>query len=176
MKIKVGDKVPELVLTSIAERIIKIPDPNRVTHLQFRRFSGCPICNLHLHQFIQNHHKLTESNIQEVALFHSSQQEMLQHQANAPFALIADPDKKLYKQFNVEKSFLSIFHPKAMLTAIHSMIKLGFKLPPFSENKLGLPADFLIDSSGTVLAVKYGRHADDQWSVDDVINLVKNSK
>jgi hypothetical protein len=27
---------------------IQVPDPQRLVHLQFRRFAGCPICNLHL--------------------------------------------------------------------------------------------------------------------------------
>jgi hypothetical protein len=34
---------------------------------------------------------------------------------------------------------------------------------------LGLPADFLVDSRGTVIAAKYGAHADDQWSVDELL-------
>jgi hypothetical protein len=34
---------------------------------------------------------------------------------------------------------------------------------------LGLPADFLIASDGTVIAAKYGQYAYDQWSVDDLL-------
>jgi hypothetical protein len=36
---------------------------------------------------------------------------------------------------------------------------------------LGLPADFLIDPDGSVVAVHYGRHADDQWSVDQLLDI-----
>lgn len=36
---------------------------------------------------------------------------------------------------------------------------------------LGLPSDFLLDADGTVAAVHYGRHADDQWSVDQLIDI-----
>jgi len=39
------------------------------------------------------------------------------------------------------------------------------------EDHLGLPADFLIASDGCVVARKYGRHADDQWSVDEIVEL-----
>jgi hypothetical protein len=35
----------------------------------------------------------------------------------------------------------------------------------------GLPADFLIAPTGQVLAAKYGRHASDHWSVDEVVLL-----
>jgi hypothetical protein len=34
---------------------------------------------------------------------------------------------------------------------------------------LGLPADFLIDRDGRILACHYGTHIYDQWSVDDLL-------
>ena len=37
--------------------------------------------------------------------------------------------------------------------------------------RLGLPGDFLIGSDGRVIACKYGEHADDQWSVDELLAL-----
>ena len=33
----------------------------------------------------------------------------------------------------------------------------------------GLPADFLIAPDGRVAAVKYGEHAYDQWTVDELL-------
>jgi hypothetical protein len=38
---------------------------------------------------------------------------------------------------------------------------------------LGLPADFFVTANGTIKAVHYGKHADDQWSVDDVLALAR---
>ena len=35
----------------------------------------------------------------------------------------------------------------------------------------GLPADFLIAPDGAMVARKYGEHADDQWSVDELLRL-----
>jgi hypothetical protein len=35
----------------------------------------------------------------------------------------------------------------------------------------GLPADFLIDGTGAITALKYGVHANDHWSVDHVLGL-----
>ena len=41
-----------------------------------------------------------------------------------------------------------------------------------AENGItGLPADVLIDARGTVVAVKYGGHADDHWEVDELLAL-----
>ena len=44
----------------------------------------------------------------------------------------------------------------------------------FGEEHLGLPADVLIDPDGRVLAAKYGRYANDQWSVDEVLDLARD--
>jgi hypothetical protein len=43
------------------------------------------------------------------------------------------------------------------------------KAPQHGESILGLPADLLIDPAGRVVALRFGRHADDQWSVDDLL-------
>jgi hypothetical protein len=40
-----------------------------------------------------------------------------------------------------------------------------------TNGNLGLPADLLITADGSVAAVKYGAHAYDQWSVDELLDL-----
>ena len=40
---------------------------------------------------------------------------------------------------------------------------------------MGLPGDFLIAPSGQIKAVKYGTHAYDQWSVDELIAFAKGA-
>jgi hypothetical protein len=35
--------------------------------------------------------------------------------------------------------------------------------------QLGLPADFLLDPRGQLVAVKYGQYASDQWSVGQLL-------
>ena len=44
-----------------------------------------------------------------------------------------------------------------------------------SGGPLGLPGDFLIAPSGQIKAAKYGTHAYDQWSVDELIALAKGA-
>jgi hypothetical protein len=38
---------------------------------------------------------------------------------------------------------------------------------------LGQPADFLITLDGRLLACRYGAHANEQWSVDDLLRLAR---
>lgn len=132
------------------------------------------MCNLHIQSFIRRSDDLLAHGIQEAAVFHSSREAMLQHHAHAPFPLIADPTKSLYRAFGVEPSLMAVLHPKAWRAAIKGLFKHGVGLPASGESVTGLPADFLIDSNGVVVSAKYGKHAYDQWEVDELLTLAKN--
>jgi hypothetical protein len=93
---------PHSVLDIRGEQI-PIPDPRRLIHLQFRRFAGCPVCDLHLHSVVGRHQEISESGIREVVVFHSSVEDLLPHAADLPFAVIADLAKRLYAGFGVER-------------------------------------------------------------------------
>ncbi|HYP97624.1 MAG TPA: hypothetical protein VER96_03050 [Polyangiaceae bacterium] len=41
------------------------------------------------------------------------------------------------------------------------------------SDQTGLPADFLIDRSNVIVTARYGSHANDQLSVDDVLQLAR---
>jgi len=176
-QIKPGDFVEPCVLESAQGDAVPIPPPaQNILHLQFRRFAGCPICNLHLQSFIRRHRELAENQIQEVAVFHSSKSAMLEHQLNAPFPFVADPDKKLYKAFGVETSIMSVLNPKAWPSAVKGLFKQGPGFPSRGESALGLPADFVIDSTGMVITAYYGKHASDQLEFDELLELVREAK
>jgi peroxiredoxin len=172
-KIKVGDFIFQHRLKTISESEVDVPATQQVTHIQFRRFASCPICNLHISTFIDRHLELVATGIQEVVVFHSTQEEMLKHGSDVPFAMIADPTKTLYKSFGVESSVLSILNPVAWASGVTGLLK--FKQFPYEKGQglFGLPADFLITKTGEVVAVKYGVHADDHWEVDEVIQQAR---
>lgn len=170
-RIQEGQKIEPIGLTSIQERSVEIPADTKLTHLQFRRFAGCPMCSTHMRSFVQRHDELVESGIQEVAVFHSTRDAMMRHHAEAPFALVADPSKALYRRFGVETSIRAVLHPDAWRAAISGVASRNFSMPAMGESPLGLPADFLIDAEGRVAACKYGTHAYDHWTVDEVIEL-----
>lgn len=172
-KIKVGDFIVPQKLKTISASSVDVPATQQITHIQFRRFASCPICNIHIETFIDRHLELVETGIQEVVVFHSTQEEMLKHGSDVPFAMIADPNKTLYKSFGVESSVLSILNPVIWATGVKGLLK--FKQFPYEKGQglFGLPADFLITKTGEVIAVKYGKHADDHWEVDEVIQRAR---
>ncbi len=176
-KIEVGDVFAARELSDIHGANVVVPDPERMVHLQFRRFAGCPICNLHVRSISKRHDQIVAAGIREVVVFHSSAEAMREFQEELPFTTIADPDRQLYRAFGVESSPRALLSPKAWSAAARGMKGSGSvrAAAGVGEKHLGLPADFLIGSDGRVLAVKYGRHADDQWSVDELLGLATSS-
>ena len=80
----------------------------------------------------------------------------------------------LYTEFGVGSGLGSILNPRAFLALAPKVIRMLPKLPgmpPWGKGVLGLPADFLIAPDGRVVTCKYGTHADDQWSVDQLLEL-----
>jgi hypothetical protein len=61
----------------------------------------------------------------------------------------------------------------AVVAALIGVLRAGRPIPSLNPHggRFGLPADFLIAGDGRVLACKYGAHADDQWSVDELLAI-----
>ncbi|BBX73617.1 peroxiredoxin-like family protein [Mycobacterium shinjukuense] len=174
-----GAAVPSCRLQDINGQAVDVPAATGRTHLQFRRFAACPICHLHLRSFANRHQEVADSGITEVVFFHSPVEALRGYQSLLPFTVIADPDRLLYREFGVETSLRAVTHPRAWWAALRGAAAMLHRNDPeragvglgAGTTHLGLPADFLIDPDGTVVAVHYGRHADDQWSVDQLLDI-----
>jgi len=165
-----------LELTAVDGERVPVPDPGRLVHLQFRRFAGCPICNLHLRSVVQRHDEIVAAGIREVVFFHSPAEQLRDY--DLPFAVIADPDKRYYREFGVEAGARALLHPRtwsAILRGSALTLRGRFRPPSLRQEggRLGLPADFLVDPRGRVVARKFGAHAYDQWSVDELLALAR---
>jgi len=106
-----------------------------------------------------------------VVIFHSSNEELLPYQWQFPFAVIGDPKKELYRRFGVESSIAAVARPttwQALLSGLQLKERPTLGGIP-NGGLLGLPADFLISSEGIITALHYGKHANDQWTVDEML-------
>ena len=175
------DRVPARQLESVMGAPVRLPNPDRLVHLQFRRFAGCPVCNLHLRSFVTRRAEVEAAGIRELVLFHTNTADLRPHVADLPFDVVADPDKVMYREFGVESAPRALLHPKAWPAIVRGLavvlpdVLRKRKPPPPSKpegGRLGLPADFLIAPDGRVLASHHGTHVYDQWSVDELLNLV----
>jgi peroxiredoxin len=174
-EVTLGNLLKHRELLTIHGEPVQIPEPERLVHLQFRRYAGCPICNMHLRSVSQRHSEILAARIREVVVFHSSAETMLEFQGELPFAVIADPAKKLYAEFGVESSLKAVLNPRAPLAGFRarSVVHSARGAMGIGEKHLGLPADFLIAPDGLVLAAKRGKYASDQWPVDELLDLAK---
>ena len=142
MRYKAGDVFPQLTVTTSKGAPLTIPVAGaNYTHLQFRRFSGCPICNTHIAELRRNIAQLEAAGIHEVLFFHSSQEDVAAFHNDLPFDAVGDREKHYYSQFGVESSWKAI-SAAAVRAALASILRGNFGLK-ITGGPLGLPAEFL---------------------------------
>jgi len=121
VRLEPGTLIDPLVLRSIDGGTVSLPAAaGTLVHLQFRRYAGCPICSLHLQSFARRHDELVRAGIREVAVFHSTEVELRQVH-RLPFAVVADPEKRLYAQFGVGTSPAAVLDPRVWPTAMRAV-------------------------------------------------------
>ncbi|PPS67842.1 MULTISPECIES: peroxiredoxin-like family protein [Streptomyces] len=180
-----GSTVAGRHIATVSGGPVAVPDPERLVHLQFRRFAGCPVCHLHLRSVVRRHAEIEAAGVREVVVFHSPAEELRRHTGDLPFAVVADPEKRLYAEFGVESAARALLSPRAWGPVIAAVFRSGWevvrgreRLPAADQpgGRLGLPADFLIGTDGRVLAAKYGEHVYDQWPVDELLHLASSHR
>src|ERR1700736_4922876 len=118
-KAREGDAFPTLQLAATSGQQVTVPDPaGDYVHLQLRRFAGCPICNFHLRSIVTRHDEIRSHGIREVVVFHSTAAELAKHEAELPFAVIADPERELYRRLGVERGPSSLLSGGALRAAL----------------------------------------------------------
>jgi peroxiredoxin len=169
-RIRPGDVVTPRTLTTFDGNVVAMPEPGRLVHLQFRRFAGCPVCKLHLRAIAARIAELDAAGVREIAVFHSRADALRRHGIDLPFPVIADPGETLYREFGVRRSLRAVLDPRAWAAIASGLSEFG-PGKEADESPLGLPADFLIAPDGRVVACKYGKHADDHLSADELLAL-----
>jgi peroxiredoxin len=171
MRIEANSTLEPLQLQTLAHGTLTVPSA-RITHLQFRRFAGCPICNTRLRAYAKRVGELREAGIDPIVFFHTEVQALDSYRAELPFAVVADPGRVHYARFGVERSALAAMNLPSMGSALETMFG-GGKLFKGWGAVDGLPAEFLVGPDGRVLAAKYGTTADDHWEIDEILALAK---
>jgi len=169
----VGERIAPFQLETLAHGVLDVPVATGLLHLQFRRFAGCPVCNLHLQQLARGYAQLEAAGLTTVAFFHSPAALMQPYQGLLPFPTVPDPDRRWYHHFGVERSARAVLHPRVMWSALRGLVAAPSNPFAGGSEQAGLPADFLLDERGELLAVHYGRHADDQWSLEALLALAR---
>jgi hypothetical protein len=179
-RLRPGSLIGRRVLVAAGGGRVEIPDPDRLVHLQFRRFAGCPFCNMHLRAYELRHGEIAAAGIREVVVFRSTEEQLQRHHGDLPYDIVLDPGGRLYRAFGVEAGWRSVLNPRAALKAlphiVRSLFREGIGLPAKGatvDGFLGMPADFLIGTDGHVIACGYWDSADEGWPVDEMLALAR---
>jgi peroxiredoxin len=168
MKLLAPSSAPALDLFDIYGQPIAIGSGRR-TLLSFIRDAACPLCKLRINELTHNHAILYALGLDIVAVFGSSQAEVLHFVARhpRPFRIAADPVGASHARYGIERSLWRKI--RAIVTRVPTLIR-GLRivgLAGLNTNNL-MPADFLIDEEGRIVETWYGRDAGDRIPLERV--------
>ena len=170
MKIKKGDKLDIELPTSEGNKFNLSETHGKKVLLTFYRIASCSLCNLRISQITKRWNEFG-SNFQHVSIWHAPQDFLKKNmdRHNIPFIALADENYKYFNKYNVERSigktllaFVYRF-PSFLLAGLKGFIPIQFK--GYMDIVI---TDVLIDESGTVVDVQYGRDIGHHYSFDKI--------
>src|SRR5215831_2728534 len=174
MRLNVGMSAPVFAADAVGGGRVDLSAlRGRTVLLKFYRFATCPVCNLHLHRFIKDYAQLEALGLTTVVLFHSPAAKVEEsHREATPFALVPDPDKRIFRAFGVEIGWAGMFSPTVMRDYMRALAA-GF--PPgmltSDGGVTGNPADFIVDADGRIAFAHYGKHYADSLDVARIADI-----
>lgn len=172
MRLEPGQAAKPFQVTDIAGNDISLETyRDKKLLLSFYRYAACPLCNLRVHNIIQQLPGLHEKGLHVLAFFESSKESILKHvgKQEAPFPVIPDPGLSVYKAYGVESSWPRFL--MSMVIKMPTIIKAMFSgFPPGKlENKFAmLPADFLIGPDLKIERAYYGSNIGDHLHIREI--------
>jgi peroxiredoxin len=176
MKLNTATTAPSFQAENMSGQMISLQDyKDRNLLVKFYRFANCPVCNLHLRNFVRKYDKLQNEGLSVLAIYHSPQwrtYKTLSH--DLPFEILADPDKRIFRSYGVGSSLAGMFSWSVWRDYALAMMA-GYSSGMLSHDGgiTGHPADFIIGKNGKILYAHYGKDYVDSLSVDQVINVAR---
>ena len=170
MQLVAGQTAPNFSARDVRGNVISLRGfKDKKLALLFYRYAGCPFCQLNFHNFMREYPRYAEHGLNVIVFFQSPQESISRYisSQNAPFAIVADPNKSIYLLYGVESSLLGLLR-----TIPETGRYLRDMLP--SQGKIDgdfflMPAGFLIDGSDfTIKKVHYATSLTDQISLQEI--------
>lgn len=175
MALREGDLAPDIAGDATSGERISLQElRGRTVLLKFLRFAACPICSLHLREYVRRHDELVDAGITTVAVYHSPVHKIDERleRLDVPFGVVADPDKTAFDAYAVGASIRGMLTRRVMRDYVQAMRAGFFSRPLGHEGGIqGHPADFLIDGGGVIRLARYGRDYADTLSVGAVLTV-----
>jgi peroxiredoxin len=142
--------------------------------LSFLRFTGCPICNLHVHEWLQRKAEIDDANLQIVVFLESTAETTRTYveREELPFTFVSDPEKEYYKLYGVETSWTQYILMWFSISMWARSIK-GWSLYSAWSSMKGTPnrveAEFLIGDGDKILKAHYGSRIGDYMPFEEYL-------
>jgi peroxiredoxin len=176
MTFEIGKKAPTFMAETLSGETIYLKDfINRPVLIKFYRFAECPVCNLHLREFIRKYDELEKEGLSVIIIYHSPKWRFEKSgKENLPFPIIPDPEKKIFGKYGVKNSWAGMFSFTVWRDYAVAMAA-GFSSGMFAHDGgiTGHPADFLVDKEGVLRFVHYGADYADSLTVEQAITAAK---
>ncbi|MBM9579314.1 redoxin domain-containing protein [Leptospira sp. 201903070] len=173
MRLKTGDSAKEFTVKDYLGKTIQLADlKGKYTLLAFFRNAECALCNLRVHQLLNVYPELQKKGLGILAVFESSEENIKNSvgKKEIPFSLIPDPSNRLYKLYDVERSWLGVI--STILTGkkeIKEAEELGFEMKRVPGMKMDrMPAEFLIGPDLRIEIAKFSKKVTDHISLEDL--------
>ncbi|MBS1920134.1 MAG: redoxin domain-containing protein [Bacteroidetes bacterium] len=139
--------------------------------IKFHRFSGCPIAQRQIHEFIERQKELNTAGVETIIFMHTGKDKIVPvYREVQGLHIIPDKQKKFYHLFGSEFLFLKFFSLFSWTSTFKSFFKGYFPLVHrFGGGISGVPSDFLLNEEGEIVDLHYGKHFGDSWSVSEVL-------
>jgi peroxiredoxin Q/BCP len=159
----IGSKAPDFTAQDSSGNDIHLAAETRMyTLLVFLRYAGCPWCNLALHRLAVESPLLKKNNCEIVAVIESSKDNIedniyKRHARKPRFAIIPDPDKKLYKLYGVRAGVGKGMRLLVKIPSwVHAVRDHGFKQGTVDGSLFMVPAYFLVSNkTRSIIDVSY---------------------
>ena len=181
MRLEKGQTMPDFKVEDIfGNKISSNQYKGKNLMISFYRYASCPLCNLRIHELKEKYEYFKGKKLSILAFFQSPKESILEFvgKLDAPFPIIADPERNIYKKFGVEESnykkFLKGLLQKDKFRKAAKLLRplnLGKGKPEGSRYLV--PADFLIDKNLIIQKVYYGKDISDHIPINE-ITLSKN--
>ena len=180
MRLQPGQPARHFEVQDIYDKRICLSDyEGRKLMLSFYRYASCPLCNLRVHQLIERYAEFQSNGLELLAFFQSPKASILKYvgRRDAPFPIVADPDRTVYRQYSVESSWVGFL--MAGITKLPHLRKAMSKgyLPGKIEGQTALvPADFLIGPDLKIAVAFYGHDIGDHMPTERIDAWLQTEK
>jgi thioredoxin-dependent peroxiredoxin len=133
MRLKKGQQATSFQVLDIFDEPINLQDyKGKKLLLSFYRYAACPLCNLRVHSLIQKYPEFQSQGLYLMAFFESSKESIARYvgKQDAPFPIIADPERSVYKEYGIESSwFRFMWRPDLEVVTAFYGSNIGDHLP-----------------------------------------------